>query len=131
MKLTQLLLLGVLGTGFTVSGNSAYGQLNKEYQRGIQTAEQCKKDYYPNAQYEGGLGRMLVRGNKVYKVNLYSNGECVIKYQADLGKTKQDCLSGNGLTACSQSQWVIESSELIWYYKDWFGDIDRRVYTRR
>jgi len=39
MKLTQILLLGVLSTGFTVSGNSAYGQLNKEYQRRIEVAK--------------------------------------------------------------------------------------------
>jgi len=131
MKLTQILLLGVLGTGLTVSGKSAYGQLDKEYQRSIEVADQCKKDYYPNAQYaifskDDNL-RILVRNGKVYGVSMHNNG-CEIEYRGDLSKTRKICQQGWG---CTETQYVFESGNLVRYFKNSLWGLKRKVLIRR
>ena len=51
-KRSNLLLLGLLTAGFTMTSDGAYGQINREYMRQEREEHRCKFKWWPNAQYE-------------------------------------------------------------------------------
>lgn len=88
-KSSHLYLLGLLTTGLALASTNAHGQLNMEYQQQISKEQQCKLDWWPNAQYEyksisrDKERRILVKGNDVFLISY--KGKCSSEFIGYVG----------------------------------------------
>lgn len=113
-KSSRLFLLGFLTTALTFTSNNVYGQLNIEYLQQNSKEQQCKRDWWPNAQYEYNSispersSRILVTGKDVFLISY--KVKCSSEF---IGYIDSDY-------AYSQSiirHFSIEPEKLIEYYK--------------
>lgn len=131
MKLSEILLLGVLGAGLTVSGNSVYGQLNKEYNQQLNAQSRCINNFNaaqynelePNVKYV----RTLVVDGKVWDIiNNGIPGQCKSEFEGYIDKDYTVCSKyGWG---CTVYYFTFKSGKLVKYTKD-KGQVRRWVYN--
>ena len=113
MKLSRLLLFGLMGTQLILSGDSAYSQLNVQFQRQQSKERLCELNWWPEAQYEhkqlSPKSRILVRDGNVFKISF--DNRCKSKL---LGYINKDYNYSFNKT----TYFTLSANELIEYYKN-------------
>jgi len=113
MKIPRLLLLGFVGAGLLSSSNTAYSQLNVEFQKQQSKKHLCESNWWPDAQYEhkklSHESRILIKDNNVFRISFKK--ECKSEF---IGYTNKDYnYSPNKIVHFTPNE-----EELIEYYKN-------------
>ena len=113
MKFSRLLLFGLMGTHLILSSDSAYSQLNVQFQKQQSKKRLCELNWWPEAQYEhkqlSPKSRILVRDGNVFKISFENRCKSDL-----LGYINKDYnYSFNKIT-----HFTLSTNDLIEYYKN-------------
>ena len=113
MKLSRLLLFGLIGTCLTLSSDRACSQLNVQFQKQQSKKRLCELDWWPDAQYEykqlSPESRILVKDDNVFRISF--KNECKSEF---IGYINRDYNYSPNKT----THFTPATDELIEYYKN-------------